>query len=295
MPERPTFLNTKAQRNAGYDEFDMLPRYIDAFKSRFVWEGLPEDCPPDFIEECLFFADGVGIKKLRGVGPAVFAAAPSSVLDIYAHPTEWLPVDVLGGTSLDANIYKPSKEPVLWSPPAFIEKIRPYLEIMRKAVNALNQNMVGMMQPVVIEADIGAELNTSMIKSKLSDGEIFVPILGRKTVPAQVLDMNVQDFTHSLLGVIHDMDSQILGVMGYRTANEKASGVSDLEAGVAESLIRSKVDTDLRIRQRWADEVNAKFGMSLSVRIAGPMFDTDAISSGDDENGEGPGGDPDNA
>ena len=294
MPEKPTFLLTKSQRSQCFQDFDMLPRYVDAFKSRFVWEGLPEDCPPDFIEECLFFADGVGIKKLKGMGAAVFAAAPSSVLDIYAHPTEWLPVDVLGGTSLDANIYKPSREPVLWSPPAFIEKIRPYLEIMRKAVNALNQNMLGMAQPVVIEADIGAELNTSMVKSKLNEGEIFVPVIGRKTVPAQVLDMGVQDFTHSLLGVIHDMDSQILGAMGYRTANEKASGVSDLEAGVAESLIRSKVDTDLRIRERWAEEVNAKFGTSITVRIAGPMFETDALP-GDEENGEGSGGDIDNS
>ena len=290
---KPTFLNTKSQRRQCYDEFDMLPRYIDAFKSRFVWEGLPEDCPPDFIEECMFFAAGVGMKRLRGVGPAVFAAAPSSVLDIYGHPMKWLPVDVLGGTSLKPEVYKESDEPVLWSPPAFIDKIRPYLEIMRKAVNALNQNMLGMAQPVVIEADIGAELNTSMVKSKTSEGELFVPVIGRKTVPAQVLDLEVQDFTHSLLGVIHDMDSQILGVMGYRTANEKASGVSDLEAGVAESLIRSKVDMDLKIRERWAAEVNDRFGMNISVRIAGPMFETD--QERDDDSGQGSVGDPDTA
>lgn len=278
---RPTFLLTKGQRNQAYDDFDMLPRYVDAFRSRFVWDGLPEGCPEDYIEECLFFASGVGIKKLRGYGPAVFAAAPSSVLDIYGHPIEWMPLNILGGTSMDPEVYRPSKEPVLWIPPSMIEKITPYLTIMKRAVNALNQNMVGMSQPVVIEADIGAELNTSMMKSKFSDGELFLPILGRKTVPAQVLDLNVNDYTHSLLGVIHDMDSQILSIMGYRTANEKASGVSDLEAGVAESLIRSKIDNDLRLREAWRDEVNDRFGMDLSVRIAGPMFITDNTPNDD--------------
>ena len=289
---KPTFLCTKGERNAekgnGIDE--LLERYVRLFASRFVWSGLPEGCPPDFIERQLFFCGGVSAKDVRGLGVCVMGAAPCA-LTVYATPARWLPAGIVGSmntTSTSLSLWKESDTPVLWDGEPMCDRIMPYLEIQRKALNALGCNLIGLTNPVMIECVPGAELNGKIIKNNLGAGDVFIPIIDRSALNANVLDLHATDHTANLLGVIHDMDGEILDIMGIRSALEKASGISTAEASASEMQISQLMKLELRKREEWVERLNSALGTEITVRLGeGWQYDAPGNDADtEDENDE---------
>lgn len=281
---KPTFLNTKGERNAakGHDLDDLIERYARLYASRFTWSGLPDDCPPDFLERQLFFCGGVSAKEVRGLGICLMGAAPST-LTIYATPARWLPVGIVGSmntTSTSASLWKESDTPVLWDGEPMADRIRPYLEIQRKALNALGCNLIGLTNPVMIECVPGAELNGKIIKNNLGAGDVFIPIIDRSALNANVLDLKATDHTSNLLGVIHDSDNTIMDMMYIRASMEKASGISVEEATASDEQNIIGMDLELRRRQEWCRKINERLDTNFSVEASyyvpeGPDTDTD--------------------
>ena len=279
---RPTFLNSKGERNAekGSELDDLVERYVRLFCSRFTWKGLPEGCPPDFIERQLFFCGGVSAKKVRGLGVCVMGAAPSA-LTIYATPAKWLPTGIVGSlntTSTSKSLWEESNEPVLWDCEPMYQRIKPYLEIQRKALNALGCNLIGLTNPVMIECVPGAELNGKIIKNNLGAGDVFIPIIDRSALNANVLDLKATDHTQNLTGVIHDTDNTIMDMFYIRASMEKASGISVEEATASDEQNIIGMDLELRRRQEWADAINGSLGTQFTVEA------TYYVSAGSDTN-----------
>ena len=269
---KPTFLCTKGERNAakgnGIDE--LLERYVRLFSSRFVWSGLPDGCPPDFIERQLFFCGGVSAKDVRGLGVCVMGAKPST-LTIYATPARWLPAGIVGSmntTSTSLSLWKESDTPVLWDGEPMCDRIIPYLEIQRKALNALGCNLIGLTNPVMIECVPGAELNGKIIKNNLGAGDVFIPIIDRSALNANVLDLHATDHTANLLGVIHDADNTMMDMMYIQASMEKASGISVEEATASDEQNAIGMSLELRKRREWCEAINARLGTSFSVEDA---------------------------
>ena len=269
---RPTFLMSKGERNAaqGHRTDELVERYVRIFASRFKWSGLPEGCPPDFIERMLFFCGGVSAKKVRGLGVCVMGAAPST-LTIYATPASWLPAGIVGSvntTSVSDSLWTESDTPVLWDGEPMADRIAPYLEIQRKALNALGCNLIGLTNPVILETVPGAELNGKIIKNNLGAGDVFIPVIDRSTLEANVLDLKATDHTANLLGVIHDTDNTMLDMMFVQASMEKASGISVVEASASEEQNYIGMTLELRKRQEWCERINAKLGTSFQVEEA---------------------------
>ena len=281
---RPTFINSKGERNAekGNGLDDLIERYVRLYCSRFTWTGLPDGCPPDFIERQLFFCGGVSAKKVRGLGVCVMGAAPIT-LTIYATPAKWLPTGIVGSmntTSTSKSLWEESNTPVLWDGQPMAERIKPYLEIQRKALNALGCNLIGLTNPVMIECVPGAELNGKIIKNNLGAGDVFIPIIDRSALNANVLDLNATDHTQNLSSVIHDTDNTIMDMFYIRASMEKTSGISAEEATASDEQNIIGMDLELRKRQEWAENINAVLGTEFIVEAtyyvpAGPDTDTD--------------------
>lgn len=273
MSGRPDFIMTKGERNAaqGHDTDELIERYARLYASRFRWSGLPDDCPADFIERTLFFFGGLSAKKVRGLGVCLMGAAPST-LTIYATPSRWMPVGITGAmnnsTSIADSLFKESDTPVLWDGEPMADRIAPYLEIQRKALNALGCNLIGLTNPVIIETVPGAELNGKIIKNNLGAGDVFIPVIDRSTLEANVLDLHAADHTANLLGVIHDSDNTIMDMMFVQASMEKASGISVEEATASDEQNYIGMSLELRKRREWCERINARLGTSFAVEEA---------------------------
>lgn len=270
---KPTFLTSKGQRNAmfkqGADIDDLVDRYLKRYTGRYIWEGLPEDMPDGYIEDRLFWYGSVSAKSVKGLGVCVMGAAPVRV-SLYGTPQSWLPIGIYGTSSVPeiGAINKESVNPVLTVGTPPYDMIVPYLEIMRKAMSALNQNVAAMGQPVLVQAQPGVELKARMLESDLGIGKTYIPVIDSGAVPAEVLDLKATDHTVNLLGVIHDMDGEILTLLDMRSTLEKSSGISTAEASASDQEVMDGLDQGLRLRRQWCDRINAVLGTSFSVRLS---------------------------
>ena len=292
---KPTFINTAAQRKAdqGHQCDDLLERYVRLFASRFTWKNLPEDCPPDYLERALFFAGGISAKKVKGLGVCVMGAAPSA-LTIYGTPARWLPVDIVGSptnTSVSDSLWTDSNNPVLWDYEPMVRRIMPYLELQRKALNALGCNLIGLTNPVIIETVPGAELNGKVIKNNLGAGDVFIPVIDKGALNANVLDLKASDHTANLTGVVHDTDNTIMDMFFIRASMEKASGISVEESTASDEQNMIGLLIELDKREKWAKEINAVLGTDFQVELTKYRYgDSDAAGS-DTETDQGTEGD----
>ena len=286
---KPTFINTAAQRKAGegHQCDDLLERYVRLFASRFTWKNLPDDCPPDYLERALFFAGGISAKKVKGLGICVMGAAPSA-LTIYGTPARWLPVDIVGSptsTMVSESLWTDSNNPVLWDYEPMINRIMPYLELQRKALNALGCNLIGLTNPVIIETVPGAELNGKVIKNNLGAGDVFIPVIDKGALNANVLDLKASDHTANLTGVIHDTDNTIMDMFFIRASMEKASGISVEESTASDEQNEIGLAIELDKREKWAKEINAVLGTNFEVELTKYRYS----DAGDESNAAGPG------
>ena len=272
MGNRPGFILTAGQRKREGEGFlieDFIPRYADAFAGRFSYAGLPKDCPDDFPERKLFEVGGISGKKVKGLGDCVMGAAPET-LTVYGTPLTWLPSGIVGnvpGTMINDSLFRPSDNPVLWDGIPMMLRIEPYLRIMCKAMNALHVNTAALSTPILVETAPGAELTGKLLSTDLGNGKVYIPTVSKGAVGASVLDLKAADHTANLLGVIHDMDAQILEMMHIRTALEKASGISESESTASEQQVNEGLEMDLRRRQRWCEDMNERLGWDLSVKL----------------------------
>lgn len=271
-PNRPTFLLTKGQRleEKGVSIDDLEYRYVQAYISRFQWEGLPEGCPLDYPERMIYYHGGLSGKRVKGLGVCVMGAAPSS-LTLYGTPKKWLPRGVTQSaddTSIGASINKESTNPVLWDDIPMASRILPYLEAQRKALNSLNQNLAALCMPIIIETAPGMELKSQLIKQNLGAGDVYIQAIEKGSLGANVLDMKASDHTQNLISTIHDCDNTILDMMHIRASMEKTSGVSDAEATASVQQINDGLSLDYEKRKKWAEAINAVLGTNITVRCA---------------------------
>ena len=288
---KPTFINTAAQRKAdqGHQCDDLLERYVRLFASRFTWKNLPEDCPPDYLERALFFAGGISAKKVKGLGVCVMGAAPSA-LTIYGTPARWLPVDIIGSpanTSVSDSLWTESNNPVLWDYEPMVQRIMPYLELQRKALNALGCNLIGLTNPVIIETVPGAELNGKVIKNNLGAGDVFIPVIDKGALNANVLDLKASDHTANLTGVVHDTDNTIMDMFFIRASMEKASGISVEESTASDEQNMIGLLIELDKREKWAKEINAVLGTDFQVELTKERYYAAGSDTATDQGTEG--------
>lgn len=267
---RPTFLLTKGERNAQHEVLcteDLEEHYRMVAGGLYRWNGLPEGCPVDFIESsALFYSGGVGCKKVRGMGNIIAPIKPAN-LTIYGTPYEWNPEPLRGMTPIasDSEFLKPSNEPSLWLGISTYLNIKPYLEMMSTAMKVLNTNIVALSQPVMISGLPSAPLKGLILQSELMDGQTYIPVTGRDGIAPEVLDLKATDHTQNLVSTIDWCDARILEIMASSNGVEKSSGISTMETVSGVQSVLQQFEVGLEKRKDWADRVNDRFKMDLTV------------------------------
>lgn len=293
-PNRPTFLLTKGQRMAADGQLytgDIVEHYRRVAGGLFKWDGLPEGCPRTYIEDtAVFFSGGVGAKRVKGIGPVIAPIKPST-LDIYGMPYEWIPAPVFGmkPISSDAEYFKPSAEPSMWLHCSTMDAIEPYLELIKRTMNVLNINVFALSQPIMVTGVSGACLGSMIMKSEIIEGATYIPTTGAGATPPEVLDLGAEDHTQNLISTMDWLDARILEAMASSNGVEKSSGVTTMETVSGVQSVMQMFDAGLEIRREWADRVNDRLKLDLTVEagagiasLTGGSAPQDGDASADD-------------
>lgn len=271
MASKPTFLLSKGERNAQRDTLytgDIEQHYRMVAGGLYRWDGLPEGCPLDFIESsALFYSGGVGCKSVKGMGKVIAPIKPAN-LTIYGTPYEWIPEPLKGMMPIasDSEFFKPTNEPSLWIGSSMLDNIEPYLRIMSQTMKVLNTNVVGLSQPIMISGIPSSPLKGLIMESEITDGQTYIPVTGRDGIAPEVLDLKATDHTANLVSVIDWCDARILEIMASSNGVEKSSGITTMETVSGVQSVMQQFEIGLDKRKEWAERVNERFGMNLSVK-----------------------------
>ena len=271
MQSKPTFLLSKGERNRQEEILytgDLEQHYRMVAGGLYTWDGMPEGCPKDFIESsALFYSGGVGCKNVRGMGKVIAPIKPAN-LTIYGTPYDWIPEPMRGMMPIasDSEFFKPTNEPCLWIGESTYNNIEPYLKIMATALKVLNTNIVALSQPIMISGLPNAPLKGLIMQSELMDGQTYIPVTSRDGIAPEVLDLKATDHTANLISAVDWCDARILEIMASSNGVEKSSGITTMETVSGVQSVLQQFEIGLEKRKEWADRVNDRFKMDVSVR-----------------------------
>lgn len=250
---KPSFILSKRQR--GKIEMDVLDEYRELAKGFYIWEGLPDDVPEGYIEGALFDYGCVGMKLVPKFG-VIVCPASVKLRTIYNYPSSWIPC----GLTLHSDpleIMGESENPALYIGKPIQDRILPYVTIIEDANLSLDQNVIGMRQPVVFAGVPGNSADSVVLNQEIETGERSIPVVSIAKVQAQVLDLKVSDFTHPLIETMQDRDAKVLTLMSIDNEGvEKASGVNMAESTAHQGKLILTSTLGLKLRQDWCDKIN---------------------------------------
>lgn len=294
--DKPTFITTKAERNALNDAIDtdmVEERYRQLCCGRYEWSGLPDDVPQDFIETCLFYYGQCSARMVPGFGICIFASTTQDQ-DIYGRPHRWLPAGIKGIQQVP-SMYTSSTNPVLYQGRPTIEIIHHWLELQKQAIRSLNQNLVAMSQPVLIEGLAGgSDLNGKMLAIDFKSGRTFLPVVEKSVsgMGVEVLDLHANDYTSNLYATIRNMHDEICDQIAVMNGNVKTSGTNPIEQLADSQSVNMNMDKGLQLRKDWCRKINAVLGTNFDVKKSDSweipfqamdeVADNDAYENGDD-------------
>ena len=140
------FMTTKGQRNQQEDGIytgHIIDHYRAIAGGTYRYTGTPEDMPEGFIEDtALFFAPGVGCKKVKSLG-TVILPIQASTLNVYGRPYDWIamPLNGMIPKAADSELFAASNDPSLWLGVPTRDLIQPYIDIMANTLKTLNTNI----------------------------------------------------------------------------------------------------------------------------------------------------------
>ena len=268
---KPMFMTTKGQRNQQEDGIytgHIIDHYRAIAGGTYRYTGTPEDMPDGFIEDtALFFAPGVGCKKVKSLG-TVILPIQASTLNVYGRPYDWIamPLNGMIPIAADSELFAASNDPSLWLGVATRDLIQPYIDIMSNALMTLNTNIDGLNEPIMVSGMPGAELGTLVLSDKLKNKDRIIHTTGN-AYKAEILDLKAQDHTQNLISTIDWCDARILEIMAASNGVEKTSGVSTMETVSGVQSVLQQLQIGLEKRKGWVDAVNDRFKMSMTVEF----------------------------
>lgn len=301
MGDWPSWRLTASQRKKALNESvtvdDLLEHYADLYSAKMIWKGTPEDMPDGFITKAVFWVGAVA--PIRVFGENHISAVRPVLYGIYHQALDWQPVPP-PGTALPPDAmqtHDAKKYPVLLFENPLSEEIRPLCKIMAKTYKCLEQTVQAMRQPVVLQGNVGGEINAVKTSEALSDLEIFS--LDRAAMSAGVIDLGGHDHTQNLISTINALDCEILARLGFKSAGtEKASGVTVEETVSVTQELDLRNRREIRLCEQWVEKVRDFFpGLSVELSPEVALYDeyTDKEPSvpgreepGDPDGGDGP-------
>ena len=264
---------------------------FDKFKliamNEWEWEGLPEGILPRHIEKFLFSKGQACFFRKPGASFMCLECDPGGDVNVYGDPLWYRAIGVNYQHKVKADDCVIIRNNLLALPT--YNFLLHYVNKLTEAERTMDVNMKACKTPVVFACDD---------KDVLSFKQIFRQVDGN--VPAIFADraLNLDAITTFQTGVkflgneIMDykrsVESDLLTFLGQdNTPVDKKERLITDEAESNDQLIASFADLQLDARQKACEEINAMFGLNISVRRKTPVeTSVETVETGEE-------GDPD--
>ena len=248
---------------------------FDKFKliamNEWEWEGLPEGILPRHIEDFLFHKGMACFFKKPGGSFMCLACAPGGNVNVYGDPLWYRAIGVNYHHKVNADHCVIIRNNLLALPTN--DFLLHYVNKLTEAERTMDVNIKACKTPVIFACDD---------KDVFSFKQIFRQVDGN--VPAIFADraLNLDAITAFQTGVkflgneIMDykrsVESDLLTFLGQdNTPVDKKERLITDEAESNNQLIASFADLQLEARQQACEDINAMFGLSISVRRRVPV------------------------
>ena len=272
MVDRPLSILSKGERNAAVllDTDALLTHYEDVFTSRFYFENGPEEMEPHWPLRMIFRHGLIGTAE--AFGRWQLAAGRPGLRGIYDQPLDWFPI--CDGVTIPEGWMNPHGGPTAHLDYVPRMEIEGYCELMARAWRAMDANIRGITQPIVVQGTVGSELNVKECAQAIDGYKPYIFTLDRSAVEPKAIDLGSKDHTESLIKIVNALDCEILARFGIKSAGtEKASGVTTEETLSITQELRLRLERELEIYQRFCAAVQDRFP-GLRVVPAPGLFDS---------------------
>lgn len=265
LPMMPpnTKLSAKELNNAQYGE--IFNRITNIALSRFKWNGLPDSCRPEILEETLFF-----------YGSALFFEDP--VLGFLHTPADYPgPYNVYWESirrqarSFDYDKWYTIDDSVIIKAnhtmfPDFLT-VANYAPKIANCMRAIDVHTETLKRPYLITGPEKAKLSVQKALEKIGDNEIAV--VGQKfgeEVEIKVHNLGTQSNLTDMWANVKNYLNQVYSSLGVKNSyTEKRERMITTEAEGEGNAIRHSLESELEERQIACKRINKMFGLNVSV------------------------------
>ena len=266
----PDFVPARFAKSAKYLNdtqcLDIFNRITNIALARFKWDGLPETCRPDVLEETLYF-----------YGKAVFFEDPDlgfihtpvmlpGPYNIYYESTvreAYSFADYRRRLNLDDSVL--IKSNFTMSPDYFTTWV--YTPKIANTIRAIDVHIETLKRPYMIKCQEKEKNSVKQALKGISDNEIA--IVGDKFADVnslQVLNLVSKSYLQEMWASVKNYFNQCFNSLGVKNNyTEKRERMITTEAEGEGNSIRHMLESELDERKRACEEINRKFGLNVSV------------------------------
>lgn len=244
----------------------LFDRYKLVCMNEHIWEGLPEGIEPRHIERWLFSKGYCCFFKRSKGGFMVLECAANGQQNVYGDPTGYRIHGVGFQTTRRADDCVIIRNNLLSLPTE--DFVIHYVNKITEAERTMDVNMKACKTPVIFACD-DKDLLTFKRMFQQVDGNtpaLFVD-RGLNLDSIQAFLTGVQFMGNDLMDYKRAVESDLLTFIGQdNTPVDKKERLITDEAEANNQLIASFADLQLEARRKACEEINAMFGLNISVR-----------------------------
>lgn len=282
MKQRTTTTNID---NAITDHF-LFKRFELLALNQFKWTGLPPGMEERHVERVLFNEGRVLFYRDKLDGFFCLPCSPGRGVNAYGDPLEYI------STGFGRTDRVPVDECVLIEnnklrmPTRFA--IEYFVNQLFEVVRTRDVNIKTLKAPFIISTDDKSVLTLKRVLDEIVNNSFAV--FGDKSYNLEdaikVFQTGVKCMTGELTDVYHDIMNEALTYLGINNANtDKRERLITSEAESNNQFIDSCSEMFLEARKRAAEDINALFGLSVSVELRTPREEPVTAPEGGIENG----------
>lgn len=263
LPEFNPKISAKNLNNRQY--FELFNRITNIALSRFTWNGLPDTCRPEILEQTLFF-----------YGSALFAYDPDLG---YIHT----PVNLTG----PFNIYYESVNRHAYSfnyhhdydlensvlikanhtmLPDWLT-VWNYTPKIANCIRAIDVHTETLKRPYLINCSDKVMSTVKQVLNKIGDNEVAV--VGEKLgsdIKLEVLPLATTSYLPDMWANVKNYFNQVFNSLGVKNSyTEKRERMITSEAEGEGNAIRHSLESELYEREIACERINEMFGLNVSV------------------------------
>lgn len=265
LPLMPTALKATTAQLNNRQYYEVFNRVVNIALSRFKWNGLPDTCRPNILEETLlfygcalfFFDENLGYAhtpvELPGPPNIYYESTVRMAHSFEYHESYGLDNSVL----IKANYCMYPDYLTIWN----------YTPKIANAIRAIDVHLETLKRPFLVSCEEKEKTSVQKAINKIADNEIAV--VGQKigdTVKLEVQQLTNASYLTDMWATVKNYLNQVYSALGVRNSyTNKRERMITSEAEGEGNAIRHTLESELEMRQRACDEINDKYGLNISV------------------------------